>query len=193
MSTTDIFKRWISNSPVISLDHESGIHGFIIFVFIASGMILIHSFHIHRFNYTSIRYSTDCASLVTFSASILLYLGYFVFDGTHANDIRIIIKDFVVASVLRPIVQLCDNYVIISIFILMENLTYYQQIQLNVYVWIFMIFSYVSFGIIVPFFLNLNSPIGSLSHILISAVLYFLSFFILYIRFARYVLSISSS
>jgi hypothetical protein len=156
-------------------------HLFLItFALATSIFVIIHSYYHHRSCYTSIRILTEIAAGSLLLASCLLL--YSFHQGSEHQSVNKLLINFIVYSVLRPISQLCDNYIIYSMLVFMDNLSIAQQVSVISYI-ACLAFTYIPFGSILPFALDMNVDVMVLVRSIFSCYVYCCGSFVFYFAF----------
>ena len=129
------------------------------FVLAMSFAILIHSFYLNRFKWTTIRVTTDIACVCTIIQFFLLFQ---CASGKPCGQYKTsIVIDLLANGIFSGVVQGCDNYITFVRYAAVvgeKRITRTRKILTLTYVIVFLFFCWWPYYWLVPFFVNMNSP-----------------------------------
>lgn len=147
-----IAETWSYNS--LQLSYAGG-EDLCIVALIFGGVVLLHSFYLHRFKFHTVRICSDLAALSMMAEASLFYSCLAQNCSTGQVAIR---YNFSGNAVFGLICQLCDNYITFARYsIVSGGASTIHGIFAFLYVFIFLVLSWWLFFTIFPFFYDMNS------------------------------------
>jgi hypothetical protein len=118
-----------------------------------ASFVLIHSFLLHGFKYSSVRVQTDVGA--TFSILSVVVVLEALRHPTR--EYWSLLFDFLFNGIFSAVVQLCDNYMFYYRLLAVKKLSLATRIFIQCYIWGLLIFTWLPEQTIVPFFVNENT------------------------------------
>lgn len=173
---------WGTNSPDYWAQYNNAKVIGIYVTLVILVLVLLASLCFNGIVLSRMRVLCDLSTIFGILAAAFLLIGYSSNSNILLSRVSI---DFISYSLFLPLCQFCDNYIVCSLYILLDKPSSLQKVGLYGYVFILLIMPYCFFGSILPFFFNMNAVGARWAYLILAAVVYLIAYVIFYWRFVR--------